>query len=90
MRQPEFGIAVKIARSILGLTQKEFANRINTNEWTISKIESGRENPTNEVLKNLVDVLRDKRIISFLRLMLREFNTMKTRSITDTPEEEPQ
>lgn len=70
MPDPEFRkawmeeeVEYRIARNIIryrknrGLTQKEFASRLNTRQSVISRIEQGEQNLSIRTLKDIADVL---------------------------------
>lgn len=49
----EFGINLKKARTALGLTQSQFADRLNLSPSTIGMYEQGRREPDIKLLKNV-------------------------------------
>ena len=51
------GQRIKRERLSLSLTQRDLARRVNVGAPHISKIEAGRENPSDELLKDIADVL---------------------------------
>ena len=56
MPEPEsIGRRVKRERSALGLTQRQLAERIGVGVPHVSKIEAGRENPSDELLARLAE-----------------------------------
>lgn len=64
--EPEFAIARSVirARTEKGITQKEFARRMNTTQSAISRFELGNSNPTVSFLKKAAVALETKLIIS--------------------------
>lgn len=66
--QPEFAMiqAVIDARVKKGVTQKELAEKIGTKQSVISRLESGRANPTINFLKKLAQALNSRLEIKFL------------------------
>lgn len=66
--QPEFAMiqAVIDARVKEGVTQKELANKIGTKQSVISRLESGRANPSVAFLKKLADALNSHLEIKFI------------------------
>lgn len=66
--QPEFAViqAVLDARRNKRLTQKELADRIGTKQSVISRLESGRANPSVRFLKKLAQALNSHLEISFI------------------------
>ncbi|RJP46099.1 MAG: transcriptional regulator [Armatimonadetes bacterium] len=65
--QPEFAMiqAVIDARVKKGVTQKELAQRIGTKQSVISRLESGRANPSVAFLKKLAEALNSHLEIKF-------------------------
>ena len=65
--QPEFALiqAVLDARVKKGVTQEELAKRIGTKQSVISRLESGRANPSVAFLKKLADALHSHLQIKF-------------------------
>src|SRR3990172_473288 len=65
--QPEFAMiqAVIDARVKRGVTQKELAQRIGTKQSVISRLESGRANPSVAFLKKLAQALNSHLEIRF-------------------------
>ena len=65
--QPEFAMiqAVIDARVKKGVTQKELAERIGTKQSVISRLESGRANPSVAFLKKLAEALNSHLEIKF-------------------------
>lgn len=65
--QPEFALiqAVIDARVKKGVTQEELAKRIGTKQSVISRLESGRANPSVAFLKKLADALHSHLQIKF-------------------------
>ena len=65
--QPEFAMiqAVIDARVKKGVTQKELAQRIGTKQSVISRLESGRANPSIAFLKKLAQALNSHLEIRF-------------------------
>ena len=49
---------LKQRRKELGLTQKELAKLSGVGEWTIARIETGKANPTVDILERLCKVLK--------------------------------
>ncbi len=49
----EVGLKIKQAREKRGLTQKEFADKLNISQQVISRIEGGKQNISLETLKNI-------------------------------------
>ncbi len=66
--QPEFAMiqAIIDARSKKGVTQKELAQKIGTKQSVISRLESGRANPSVAFLKKLAQALNSKLEIRFV------------------------
>ncbi|KKQ33833.1 MAG: DNA-binding helix-turn-helix protein [Candidatus Nomurabacteria bacterium GW2011_GWB1_37_5] len=66
--QPEFAViqAMIDARRNKGLTQKELANKVGTKQSVISRLESGRANPSVAFLKKLADALNSHLEIKFI------------------------
>lgn len=66
--QPEFAViqAVLDARRNKRLTQKELADRIGTKQSVISRLESGRANPSVRFLKKLAQALNSHLEINFI------------------------
>ncbi len=66
--QPEFAViqAVIDARVKRGVTQEELANRIGTKQSVISRLESGRANPSLGFLKKLAVALNSNLEIKFI------------------------
>lgn len=66
--QPEFEIIEKIIRSRIeeGITQKELAKRMKTRQSAISRLESGRANPSLSFLQRLAKALDARLEIRFL------------------------
>lgn len=62
--QPEF--AILRARIEKGLTQRELARRISTTQSVISRLESGRANPSVNFLKKMAQALNTHLEISFV------------------------
>lgn len=52
------GERIKSARLREGFTQEELAKAINTTKAAISRYESGKRNPSNEVVKKIAEVLK--------------------------------
>lgn len=69
--QPEFAMvqAVIDARVKKGVTQKELAQKIGTKQSVISRLESGRANPSVAFLKKLAQALN-----SYLEIKFTNFN----------------
>ena len=65
--QPEFAMiqAVIDARVKKGVTQRELAQRIGTKQSVISRLESGRANPSVAFLKKLAEALNSHLEIRF-------------------------
>lgn len=66
--QPEFAIVRKIIESRVkeGVTQKELAKRMKTKQSAISRLESGRANPSLDFLQRLAKALNTRLEIRFL------------------------
>lgn len=66
--QPEFAIIEKIIRARIGegVTQKELAKRMKTKQSAISRLESGRANPSLNFLQRLAEALNSRLEIRFL------------------------
>src|SRR3990167_408863 len=66
--QPEFAMiqAVIDARVKRGVTQKELASKIGTKQSVISRLESGRANPSVSFLKKLAQALNSHLEIKFI------------------------
>jgi transcriptional regulator with XRE-family HTH domain len=54
---PVDGIEIKIARIRAGVRGYELAQRIGMSESMLSRIETGRKQPTNEVLARITEAL---------------------------------
>ena len=65
--QPEFAMiqAVIDARAKTGVTQKELARRIGTKQSVISRLESGRANPSVAFLKKFAKALNARLEVRF-------------------------
>ena len=65
--QPEFAVirAVIEARMRKGVTQKDLAKKIGTKQSVISRLESGRANPSIAFLKKLAEALNSHLEIRF-------------------------
>ena len=65
--QPEFAMiqAVIDARTKTGVTQKELAKRIGTKQSVISRLESGRANPSVAFLKRFAKALNARLEVRF-------------------------
>ena len=65
--EPEYEIIrLIISRRIeWGLTQKELAERMNTTQSVISRLESGSANPSLATLKRLADALDARLVVRF-------------------------
>lgn len=66
--QPEFAVIRAIIRSRAdrGITQKELASRVGTKQSVISRLESGRANPSVNFLKKLALALNSHLEINFI------------------------
>ena len=66
-QQPEFAViqAILDARVKKGVTQKELADKIGTKQSVISRLESGRANPSVAFLKKLAQALNSHLEIRF-------------------------
>src|SRR3989344_5727286 len=66
-QQPEFAViqAILDARVKKGVTQKELADKIGTKQSVISRLESGRANPSVAFLKKLAEGLNSHLEIRF-------------------------
>lgn len=66
--QPEFAVirAIIRARADRGITQKELASRVGTKQSVISRLESGRANPSVNFLKKLATALNSHLEINFV------------------------
>lgn len=66
--QPEFAVieAILGARMKKGVTQKELAKRMKTKQSAISRLESGRANPSLDFLQRLAKALNSRLEIRFL------------------------
>lgn len=66
--QPEFAVirAIIDARVKKGVTQEELAKKIGTKQSVISRLESGRANPSMAFLKKLADALNSNLEIKFV------------------------
>lgn len=66
--QPEFEVirAIIRARANKGITQKELAQKIGTKQSVISRLESGRANPSLSFLKKLATALNSHIEIKFI------------------------
>ena len=66
--QPEFSMiqAIIDARVKKGITQKDIANKIGTKQSVISRLESGRANPSVLFLKRLASALNSTLEIKFI------------------------
>ena len=67
-QQPEFAViqAMLDARIKKGVTQKELAKRMRTKQSVISRLESGRANPSVAFLKKLAQALNSHLEIKFI------------------------
>ncbi len=67
-QQPEFAVirAILDARVKKGVTQKELAKKIGTKQSVISRLESGRANPSVAFLKKLAGALNSHLEIRFI------------------------
>ena len=65
--QPEFALtgAILKARKEKGLTQERLAKKVGTKQSVISRLESGRANPSVAFLKKLADALNSRLEIRF-------------------------
>ncbi len=61
----EVGSALKETRKKYGLTQKELAQKLKISQQVISRIESGKENPSLITIKKIADALNMKVSIGF-------------------------
>ena len=66
--QPEFAVirAIIRARSKTGFSQEELAQKVGTKQSVISRLESGRANPTVAFLKKLAQALNSHLQIKFV------------------------
>ena len=66
-QQPEFAVinAIIVARRKKGITQKSLAQKIGTKQSVISRLESGRANPSVAFLKKLARALNSHLEIRF-------------------------
>ncbi len=66
-QQPEFAVIRAIIRGRIdrGITQKELANKIGTKQSVISRLESGRANPSIAFLQKLANALNSSLEIKF-------------------------
>ena len=66
--QPEFAVirAIIDARINKGITQKDLAEKIGTKQSVISRLESGRANPSVAFLHKLADALNSHLEINFI------------------------
>lgn len=66
--QPEFAVIRAIIRARVdhGVTQKELASRVGTKQSVISRLESGRANPSVNFLKKLAQALNSHLEINFV------------------------
>lgn len=64
---PEFDLAraVLAARVTAGLTQEQLAQRMNTTQSVIARLESGRTRPSTQTLERLAAATRTRLKISF-------------------------
>lgn len=69
-QQPEFALiqAILDARIKTGFTQKELAEKIGTKQSVISRLESGRANPSIGFLKKMASALNSNLQIRFTSL----------------------
>lgn len=67
--QPEFALINEVlrARSEKGITQKDLAERVGTKQSVISRLESGRANPSVAFLKKLAQALNRHLEIRFIQ-----------------------
>lgn len=65
--EEEFRLAKEmiVARSRAGLTQSEVAERMNTSQSTVARLESGKGNPSRETLKRFAEATGTRLCISF-------------------------
>ncbi len=66
--QPEFAViqAMIDARRNKGFSQKELADKVGTKQSVISRLESGKANPSVAFLKRLADALNSSLVIKFI------------------------
>ena len=66
-QQPEFAVirAIVRARSMNGISQEELAKKLGTKQSVISRLESGRANPSIGFLKKLAQALNSHLEIKF-------------------------
>lgn len=64
---PEYGVALAVieARALAGLTQKQLAERMDTSQSAIARLESGRGRPSTETLARLAIATGTELTISF-------------------------
>ncbi len=67
--QPEFALINEVlrARSDKGISQKDLAERVGTKQSVISRLESGRANPSVAFLKKLAQALNSHLEIRFIQ-----------------------
>lgn len=67
--QPEFALINEVlrARSEKGITQKDLAEKVGTKQSVISRLESGRANPSVAFLKRLAQALNSHLEIRFIQ-----------------------
>ncbi len=68
-QQPEFALirAMIDTRIRRGLTQEDLAEKVGTKQSVISRLESGRGNPTISFLKKLADAFSSRLEIRFIQ-----------------------
>ena len=66
-RREQLGVTVRVRRERLGLSQREFALQMGTNQSYLWEIESGRANVTVEILCRIADAfdIRVNELIDF-------------------------
>ena len=68
--QPEFAVirAMIDARMKRGITQEKLARKMGTKQSVISRLESGRANPSVSFLKKLAQALNSRLVVKFTSL----------------------
>lgn len=71
---PEFALARAVinARVAAGLTQEQLAQRMNTTQSVVARLESGRTRPSTQTLERLAAATGTRLRISFERLPTRQ------------------
>ncbi|WP_125589107.1 helix-turn-helix transcriptional regulator [Companilactobacillus jidongensis] len=65
MKKMRYAVAITELRESLGLTQEQFAKKINKPQSTVARIENGNANPTFKTLYEIGDAVGKNLKISF-------------------------